>query len=1148
VDPADEDKLLYQPLGGSQLAGSEISRTAGIGFSTSLPFGAVVFSGPGAPVLDDSTRGALWFNPAAGTDGALYYQTNSKWELLADGPPSGNLPPADQNKLLFQETGSTGFTGSEISRDATLGFSTTLPIGAVVSASAPPTDPTTQGALWFDTNIGRLKYMRLNTWQLIADGSMGPGKENYLPIFASDNSTGAKYINLGPNDVVFDLDGNTLILSVDGGANATVTFTAAATTTAVVKAEIDAAAIPGLTTSISQGIVTLQAAVSLVVRSIGTANRFLGLSTSADTVGVLVSTKLQSDSEIYVDQLGITHFTNDAGIVIAPRTTANPNTEYTGRIIFHPEETFLGNILKNRGLSFFDGQNWLQIVGTITGAPTFTVGTDKIEQVPYFSGTNEIWGSSALKTNVARGNVLIGDNLENASTRGAFLTLGSSLPGGTPSDLSSYIMYAGRVGGADSKYQFIASETDVYSTDFYYGIPSKLQSMSFQFQHKMGQTITAPNPESYALNALDTLVFLINEAVTPGTTVLTVTGQTGTFTAAQVAALFNDLNTGSGVYAYDNGGQLEFYADRSLSINPTGFANPVFGFSVVANTDGVDADGTRFSLFGNDETGVLLRGTTRTGTDAMEIAGKPGIILAGVTTAERTDNTTSTGIQTYAKDGQIVRDTTDDNLYFWKESSASWVQVGGGGGGVTGSGTSPVMPYWTGATSLGDSNITFDSVNNRTEIVRSGTAQLSASFDTLTLVNSGTVNDGCGMSLTSGADGICRVAFATPSGPPDFEIERKFTSFPQGCSMRGFGSEIIFHEQPASPATPDQPLEFLSPGGIQLPSSLGTPAITALPDGLGKMIVSNTENEIYWNDGTEWERVGNVYSDTPFSSGLIPTFDLLDDKKLVPSYLSQSGTQMRIQLPGAAAGAFYINQQFYIDNTGAPSNGCEMAIVSGASGISKLIFGNFSTPFVGHVGQELDTLRLNHDVSNQKLELFSTTSLSPKITSVSGFEISPSTTANRTAVVQQLGIIYPDSDVGTVYVSDGSNWYDVIKDLTPNSIVVGSPTGGNQGAGTINAQGVYDDGVLLTDFVFEKYYEGKARDERHADYEMKSLSEEVAHTKERMHLSTMPSREEFESKKMSLGDMATRLWETVETQFLYIKELEERISKLESKS
>ena len=104
------------------------------------------------------------------------------------------------------------------------------------------------------------------------------------------------------------------------------------------------------------------------------------------------------------------------------------------------------------------------------------------------------------------------------------------------------------------------------------------------------------------------------------------------------------------------------------------------------------------------------------------------------------------------------------------------------------------------------------------------------------------------------------------------------------------------------------------------------------------------------------------------------------------------------------------------------------------------------------------------------------------------------------------------------------------------------------GVGTINASGLYDDGVLLTDYVFEAFYEGKPRDEKHADYQMKTLEEELQHTKDHLHLSTMPSRAEWEeSGKKSMGELTTRLWETVETQMLYIKTLLDRITVLEEK-
>lgn len=57
--------------------------------------------------------------------------------------------------------------------------------------------------------------------------------------------------------------------------------------------------------------------------------------------------------------------------------------------------------------------------------------------------------------------------------------------------------------------------------------------------------------------------------------------------------------------------------------------------------------------------------------------------------------------------------------------------------------------------------------------------------------------------------------------------------------------------------------------------------------------------------------------------------------------------------------------------------------------------------------------------------------------------------------------------------------FQTLKDGTVNTrgylqegFVIGSPAGGDKGAGTINAQAVYDDGVILTDYVPDAYMDG----------------------------------------------------------------------------
>jgi hypothetical protein len=121
-------------------------------------------------------------------------------------------------------------------------------------------------------------------------------------------------------------------------------------------------------------------------------------------------------------------------------------------------------------------------------------------------------------------------------------------------------------------------------------------------------------------------------------------------------------------------------------------------------------------------------------------------------------------------------------------------------------------------------------------------------------------------------------------------------------------------------------------------------------------------------------------------------------------------------------------------------------------------------------------------------------------------------------------------------------------DGTDGGLVWGSPTGGSQGAGTINAQGVYDDGVLLTDYIFEIAYDGSPIDERWQGYEIKPLSDEIEFVKKNKHLSTIIGREEWEKGGSSLGQLVNQLWATIETQHLYIAELSDRLEKLENDS
>ena len=153
------------------------------------------------------------------------------------------------------------------------------------------------------------------------------------------------------------------------------------------------------------------------------------------------------------------------------------------------------------------------------------------------------------------------------------------------------------------------------------------------------------------------------------------------------------------------------------------------------------------------------------------------------------------------------------------------------------------------------------------------------------------------------------------------------------------------------------------------------------------------------------------------------------------------------------------------------------------------------------------------------------------------------------------------------------------------AIQIGAPTGGYKTAGTINAVGVYDDNTLLTCYVMAAEKGDLTLDKwdaatpdlhiperRHEKDGKVTVIPEVNETrihgparkffaradelldpkkytkawKKDGHLPTMPSPAEWEEsgKKMTLGTLVQKLWETVEVQAVHIAKLEARISSL----
>jgi len=147
-----------------------------------------------------------------------------------------------------------------------------------------------------------------------------------------------------------------------------------------------------------------------------------------------------------------------------------------------------------------------------------------------------------------------------------------------------------------------------------------------------------------------------------------------------------------------------------------------------------------------------------------------------------------------------------------------------------------------------------------------------------------------------------------------------------------------------------------------------------------------------------------------------------------------------------------------------------------------------------------------------------------------------------------------------IQIGDGNNAGVLINHgtsfmrLTSNGgVTLGNPTGMDKGAGTLNANAVYDDNVLLTDAVFDLYHDGKLRPEDEENPRWKALRlwglpEVEAFAREHRHLPWLPGRKTWEADgSRSTGAMITHLWETVEHQSLFLFDHESRVATLEAR-
>lgn len=157
---------------------------------------------------------------------------------------------------------------------------------------------------------------------------------------------------------------------------------------------------------------------------------------------------------------------------------------------------------------------------------------------------------------------------------------------------------------------------------------------------------------------------------------------------------------------------------------------------------------------------------------------------------------------------------------------------------------------------------------------------------------------------------------------------------------------------------------------------------------------------------------------------------------------------------------------------------------------------------------------------------------------------------------QRTPVLIINGQTGTVVVPCFSTLTsDYIHSTLP--VMVGSPawaaTGPSpymmKGPGTLSAQvAVWGQNVMLSDYVFDKYFDGsvRAEDGHGRTFRHTPVNELVNYVERERRLPTIDGRERWnDAGAPSMDHLTTQLWVTVEEQALYIKELNERMEALQ---
>lgn len=217
----------------------------------------------------------------------------------------------------------------------------------------------------------------------------------------------------------------------------------------------------------------------------------------------------------------------------------------------------------------------------------------------------------------------------------------------------------------------------------------------------------------------------------------------------------------------------------------------------------------------------------------------------------------------------------------------------------------------------------------------------------------------------------------------------------------------------------------------------------------------------------------------------------------------------------------------------------------------------------------IDSGRGLRDESDNEQILFTTTA-----SAVNYIEIVNAATGNSpqwksNGSDTNVGFIIDTKGTGTLQLGTADSVVTIAGSVLNinEGVVVGSPTGGDKGTGTINAQAVYDDNTLLTCYVFDQFVDGHIDEAKwdaktkagsfhrpmrqfkariNTEYDPLDIDKYVQHFKDKKHLTSMPNEDRFNPKTgMPTGEWIQRLIETVEIQAIHISKLNDRLKEVE---